>query len=118
MPTTYGNVFLDNLDVPAALPTSPAFTVSASLLKVVIANATMTNYGTTSETFNIYIVPKGGAANDLSKTITSRSIDPKETMTLFELFNRPILEGGSIQSEASATTKLSLSIGGSEESAT
>lgn len=118
MSTTYGNIFLDNFDVPAGLPVTPAFTVSASLLKVVIANATITNYGTTSEDFTIYIVPKGGSANNLSKTITTRSIDPKETMTLFELFNRPILEGGSIQAEASGATKLSLSIGGSEESTT
>ena len=114
MATTHGNIFLDNFDVTASA--SAAFTVPTSLVKVTIASAAIHNYGTTPEDFTIYIVASGGSANDLSEAISNRSIAVDETIDLFELIGRTILVGGSIQAEASAATKLSLSIGGSETS--
>lgn len=115
MAVTHGNIFLDNFDVPIAA--SAAFTVPTSLVKVAIAAATIHNYGTTPETFTIYIVPSGGSANDLSEAISPfRSIAVDETIDLFELIGRPILVGGSIQAKASTATKLSLSVSGSETS--
>jgi len=116
MATTHANIFLDNLDVPASLPGTPAYTVPDSLVKVAIANATVTNYGTTPEDLTVYIVPEAGSANNLSQTIVTLSIAPGETIDIYQLKGRPILKGGSIQAVATTATKLSLSVGGSETS--
>lgn len=112
MATTHGNIFLDNYAVPIAAVA--AYTVGTELVKVTIASATIHNYGTTPETFTIYIVPDGDSADDLSEAVSARSIATDETIDLYELIGRPILVGGSIQALASTVTKLSLSVGGSE----
>ena len=115
MATTHGNIFLDNFDVLASAAVA-AFTVGTDLVKVTIAAATIHNYGTTKEDFTIYIVPPGGSVNDLSEAISTRSIAVDETIDLFELIGRPMLQGGAIHAKASNITKLSLSVSGSEES--
>lgn len=116
MATTHGNIFLNNLDVPTVLPGTAAYTVPDSLVKVVIANATVTNYGTTPEELKVYIVPEAGSASNLAQTIVDLSIASGDTIDIYQLKGRPILKGGSIQAEASTATKLSLSVGGSETS--
>ena len=111
MATTQGNIFLDALDVPTTVPGTPAFTVTDA--KVVINNATATNYGTSTATLTVYVVASGKSAEGLTKATISLKIGPGETAIIGDLMARPILLGGSIQAESDTATSISLSIGGS-----
>ena len=116
MATAPGKEFLNGFKVPSSV--TEAYKVPSTLVGVVISHATIRNYGTTSEAFTIYMVPSGQSVANEFKAVVNRAIDPNETISLFEIISEPILTGGSIHAIASTATKLSLTVSGSEESAT
>lgn len=80
-----------------------------------IRSATATNDDSSARTLSVHIVPSGGSADATNRLIKTVSIAAGKTRILYELLNKQVPAGGTIQAVADSASQVLLAIDGMEE---
>lgn len=111
MATTQGNKLATGFAVQSAV--SAAYTAPATVSSGMVTFASARNYGVTTETLTIYVLPSGETLADNYKAVIAKSLKAGETTLLMEIIGEAFAAGDTIQAEASTSDKISLDLVGS-----
>ena len=112
MAIIYGQNFANGVVLPTVA--GSLYAVPAGVVRSIITQARLVNYGATAVAVTLYVLQDGESVTAARQTRIEKSLAAGATELVEELIGDSVEAGGSIQGFASSATSVSISITGTE----
>lgn len=96
------------------IPATVGALYTATNRKAQINGVVVTNQDTSVRQFSLHFVESGGSAGSDNRTIPPRSLQPGESVSVYELIGQNLDAGDSIHGDADAASQVTIRISGVE----